>query len=87
MRASKCLMLAFFFKWSLKGTPFSFLFVPRTSFRGFFSLLRASLEKNDLGQFLHVSCLFWSSSFGIKNILLEAHTWSNKRFLMSERRI
>ena len=61
--------------------------MPRTSFRGFFSLLRALYEKNDLGQFLHVSCLFWSPPFRLKNILLEAHTWSNKSFWMSERRI
>ena len=57
--------------------------MPRTSFRGFFSLLRALYKKNDLGQFLHAFCLFWSSAFRVKNILLEAHSWSNKSFLIS----
>ena len=39
-------------------------------------------RQDEIGKFFHVSCLFLSSAFILKNILLEAYTWSNKTLLM-----
>ena len=87
MRASKCLMLTFFFNWFHHLREFLFVLYSCLALHFMAFQPYVLSEKNDSGQFLHVSCLFWSSSFRLKNILLEAHTWSNKSFSMSERRI